>query len=402
MRFRHAGEQLADRREQARVGGRVAARRAADGALVDADDLVEVLQALHGRVGRGFALRVVQLARHGHGQGVVDQRGLARAGHAGHADQPAGGDAQVHVLQVVAGGAGEREPRQLVVDRPALRNGDGARAAQVLAGERGGVALHRFGIALRHHLAAVLAGAGAHVHDPVGHADHVLVVLDHDHAVAQVAQVLQRADQAVVVALVQADGRLVQHVHDAGQARADLAGQPDALGLAAGNRVGAAVQRQVVQAHVVQEAQPRLDFAHDALRDLLLGAGQAQVAEPGQAGRQRHGLDFVDGLALAFAAARILADQHVAGLGPQARAAAIGAGLDVAVLAQLFAHGGRIGLAPAALQVRDHAFEGVALDRAAALFVQIDEGDLFVARTVQHLLAHVLGSSSNGASISNS
>ena len=36
--------------------------------------------------------------------------------------------------------------------------------------------------------------------------------------VAQVAQVLQRADQAVVVALVQADGRLVQHVHDAGQA----------------------------------------------------------------------------------------------------------------------------------------------------------------------------------------
>ena len=47
--------------------------------------------------------------------------------------------------------------------------------------------------------------------------------------------------------------------------------------------------------------------------------------------------------------------------------------------------------APAALQVRDHAFEGVALDRAAALFVQIDEGDLFVARTVQHLLAHVLG-----------
>ena len=51
------------------------------------------------------------------------------------------------------------------------------------------------------------------------------------------------------------------------------------------------------------------------LRDLLLGAGQAQVAEPGQAGRQRHGLDFVDGLALAFAAARVLADQHVAASG---------------------------------------------------------------------------------------
>ena len=38
-----------------------------------------------------------------------------------------------------------------------------------------------------------------------------LVVLDHEHRVAQVAQVLQRADQALVVALVQADGRLVEH-----------------------------------------------------------------------------------------------------------------------------------------------------------------------------------------------
>jgi hypothetical protein len=43
----------------------------------------------------------------------------------------------------------------------------------------------------------------------------------------------QRADQAVVVALVQADAGFVQHVHHAGQARADLAGQADALRLAA-------------------------------------------------------------------------------------------------------------------------------------------------------------------------
>jgi hypothetical protein len=54
-------------------------------------------------------------------------------------------------------------------------------------------------------------------------------VLDDDHAVAQVAQALQRFDQARVVALVQADGRLVQHIHDAGQPRADLRSQADAL-----------------------------------------------------------------------------------------------------------------------------------------------------------------------------
>ena len=44
-RLGHAGEQLADRREQPRVGRRIGARRAADRALVDAHHLVEMLQA---------------------------------------------------------------------------------------------------------------------------------------------------------------------------------------------------------------------------------------------------------------------------------------------------------------------------------------------------------------------
>jgi hypothetical protein len=56
-----------------------------------------------------------------------------------------------------------------------------------------------------------------------------LVVLDHDHRVADVAQLLERFDQARVVALVQADRRLVEHVHHAGEARADLAREADAL-----------------------------------------------------------------------------------------------------------------------------------------------------------------------------
>ncbi len=86
------------------------------------------------------------------------------------------------------------------------------------------------------------ACARAHVDQQVGGAHHVFVVLHHDHAVANVAQVLQRGNQVVVVALVQADAGLVQHVHHARQAAADLAGQADALRLAARQRVGAAVQ----------------------------------------------------------------------------------------------------------------------------------------------------------------
>ena len=77
------------------------------------------------------------------------------------------------------------------------------------------------------------ASARPHIDDVVGRTHHVFVVLDHDDAVANVPQVLQRGNQAVVVALVQANAGLVQHIHHARQAAANLAGQANALGLAA-------------------------------------------------------------------------------------------------------------------------------------------------------------------------
>jgi hypothetical protein len=65
----------------------------------------------------------------------------------------------------------------------------------------------------------------------------------------------------VVVALVQADRGLVEHVHHAGQAGADLAGQADALRLAARQGVGLSGRGQVVEADVDQEAQAAGDLA---------------------------------------------------------------------------------------------------------------------------------------------
>ena len=56
-RLGHAGEQLADRPEQAGVGRRVGARRPPDRALVDLDDLVDVLDALDARRARRASAR---------------------------------------------------------------------------------------------------------------------------------------------------------------------------------------------------------------------------------------------------------------------------------------------------------------------------------------------------------
>ena len=74
---------------------------------------------------------------------------------------------------------------------------------------------------------------GTDVDDIIGGADGILVMFDDDDRVAEIAQPLQRDEQAVVVALVQADRGFVEDVEDAGKAAADLAGEADSLGFAA-------------------------------------------------------------------------------------------------------------------------------------------------------------------------
>ena len=162
----------------------------------------------------------------------------------------------------------------------ALGYGNALGAAEVLAGGGLRVGLDLLERALRHHLPAVYASAGAHVDDAVGGTHHVFIVLHHDHAVANVAQVLQRGNQPVVVALVQANTGLVQHIHHARQAAANLACQANALRFTARERVGAAVQAQIIEAHVQQEAQARGDLVDHLFSDVSLVALQLECGEP--------------------------------------------------------------------------------------------------------------------------
>ena len=235
------------------------------------------------------------------------------------------------------------------------------------------------------HVAAMHARANAHVDHVVGSADGVFIVFHHQHGIADVAQVLQGIDQAVVVALVQADGGFVQHIHHAGQARADLRSQADALGFAARERIGAAFQREIVQADVVEEGQARDDFLDDAVGDFLLGTGQLQGLEERQGLAQRRGSDFVDGTLL-LAATHL----HIARFHPQAGTVAGRALLLVDELGQFFLDRHRIGFAIAALQVVDHAFEGVLLDHRAAALVDVGERNGLAARTVEHRLLRLV------------
>ena len=113
---------------------------------------------------------------------------------------------------------------------------------------------HDFGgRALRDDLAAMDAGAGADIDDIVGLADGILVMLDDDHRVAEIAQMDQRFEQPGIVALVQADRGLVQHIEHAGEARADLRGEPDALAFAARQRARGARQVEIIEPDIDEE-----------------------------------------------------------------------------------------------------------------------------------------------------
>ena len=116
-----------------------------------------------------------------------------------------------------------------------------------------GALLERGRGTLRDDLAAMDAGARAHVHDQVGRAHGVFVVFDDQDGVAAVTQALERADEPVVVARVQADARFVQDVERAREGRAELRRETDALGFAAGERIGSTVEREVAEADGIKE-----------------------------------------------------------------------------------------------------------------------------------------------------
>src|SRR5580765_2995019 len=105
----------------------------------------------------------------------------------------------------------------------------------------------------------------------VGVADRLLVVLDHQHRVAEAAQALERLEQAVVVLLVEADRRLVEDVEHAREAAADLRGEADALALAAAQGAAGAVEVEIVEPDIVEEAEALVDLLQDGLGDLILG-----------------------------------------------------------------------------------------------------------------------------------
>ena len=235
------------------------------------------------------------------------------------------------------------------------------------------------------------AGAGADVDDVVGGQDRVLVVLDDDHRVAEVAQAAQRHEQALVVALVQADRGLVEDVEHAGEAGADLARQADALALAAGQRARGAPERQVFEPDVDEEGEAVADLLQDPRRDLVLLRRQArrQLAEPALGGLDRERRRLADVEA---------GDLDRERLGLEAAALAGDAGRLRHVARDLVAGPVALGLLVAALEVRHDALERL-LDLVGAQAVVIGHADGLVPEPLRITSRAFSGRSAQGVAV---
>jgi hypothetical protein len=111
---------------------------------------------------------------------------------------------------------------------------------------------------------AACSGLGTQVDDPVGFGHHVEVVLDHDRGVAGRHQPVQHVQELLDVRHVQSDRGLIEHVEGLAGRRlharqlvvahlGELRDQLDALCLAARERGARLSEREVAEAHVLQQ-----------------------------------------------------------------------------------------------------------------------------------------------------
>lgn len=87
---------------------------------------------------------------------------------------------------------------------------------------------------------------------------------------------------------MEADGRLIQNVQHAHQTGADLRGQPDALGLPAGQRGSVPGQGQIVQPHICQKLEAVLHLPEDLIGNLRFLFRELHVIEKVEELRHRH------------------------------------------------------------------------------------------------------------------
>ena len=220
--------------------------------------------------------RAVELFRQIRIENFVYQTALAAAGNSRNDVEHAQGYVHVEIFQIVFARAPDTE--KFARSLP-TRFGYGYffRTGQILPGN-GARARHNFARCARSDdFSAVHSRARPHVHDKIGGADCVLVVLDDNQSVSQISQMQQGVDELFVVPLMKSYARLVKDVQHSHKPAADLRGKPYSLRLASRKRAGRTRKRKIVQPHVFQKFETGVYFLQHHAGDERLCFVKAQI-----------------------------------------------------------------------------------------------------------------------------
>ena len=206
-------------------------------------------------------------------------------------------------------------------------------------------------------------------------------MLDNDQCIAEVAEPFQRFEQSVIVPLVQPDARLVENIKHPHKTRTDLRRKPDALRLAAGKRSRRPRKRQIIQPHMDEESESRVDFLQNLRRDFLLPRRQIERRKKRVRVPDRQLRRLVDALA---------PHRHRQGLRFQPRAVADRARGNGHEILVAFPHLVAVRLAVTTGQERHHALKGMVIFLVLAVHILVAVFEALLPGAIEQDVPHLL------------
>ena len=186
-RFRQQGVKFANGREKTRVSGRVRARRAPNGGLINADDFVYVRDAGDLAMRARRFMRPVNLFGQRTIKNIVHQGGFPAAGDTRDHDETPQREFHVHTFQIVLCGTVDADEFTAAL-APLGRGWNLSGAGQILPGERVRVGANIGRGAGCHKLSTQAPCTGPQIDHIVRAFDCFGVVLHHKNGVAHVTQ----------------------------------------------------------------------------------------------------------------------------------------------------------------------------------------------------------------------
>ena len=125
----------------------------------------------------------------------------------------------------------------------------------------------------------MFTGTGTDIDYTIRRAHGILIMFDHDQAVAKIAKAHQRSQKLVIIPLMETDTWLVQNIGNSNKAGTDLCGKTDSLCLPAGKSSGSSSKGKILQNNLRKKSHSGTDLLQDLLTDQFLLLGKLQVTK---------------------------------------------------------------------------------------------------------------------------